>query len=77
MPGAENDVRQNKIPTMKASNQTRATILWNLEHNVQQAKSKKLRQFAQERLDLYKASIERENKPAFNNPMERFAHFLA
>ena len=62
---------------MKASKQTRATILWNLEHNVQQAKSKKARQFAQERLDLYKAMIERENRPAFNNPLERFAQSIA
>jgi hypothetical protein len=62
---------------MKATPQTRATILWNLEHNVRQAKSKKARQFAQERLDLYKASIERENQPTFNNPLERFAQSLA
>jgi hypothetical protein len=66
-----------KRQQMKATPQTRATILWNLEHNVQQAKSKKARQFAQERLDLYKASIERENRPAFNNPLERFAQSLA
>ena len=62
---------------MRTTPKTRATILWNYEHNVKQAKSKKARKFAQERLDLYKSSIERKQRTTYKNPMERFAQSLA
>ena len=62
---------------MRASQAMQDLILWNYRHNVAQARSKKLKQFAQDQLAQYERELAKRRQPKKDNPFTRFEQALA
>ena len=62
---------------MRTSKATQELILWNYRHNVAQARSKKLKQFAEEQLAQYERELAKRRQPKKDNPFTRFEQALA
>ena len=62
---------------MRTSQAMQDLILWNYRHNVAQARSKKLQQFAQDQLAQYERELAKRRQPKKDNPFTRFEQALA